>query len=166
MTDYASNPRERATKLLQHLRSLKEDRGAMADLRCALSLAKRPRAWPHLASVGGIDNIRVLTVAGLFALHPEEAQTGNLGTTCQALSKETPSFDIRFRRLLSCDRDEICDRLRPIVLAAKAEGISVNYERLFIDLWYWSNNVKANWAREYWGAPTDEEALTVAEVTG
>ena len=38
------------------------------------------------------------------------------------------------RRLLSCDRDEICERLRPVILAAKAKGIAVNYEELFADL--------------------------------
>jgi len=122
MSGNQPDPKEDAKRLLAYLRELKNDRGAMADLRCALSSSpsKRARAWPRLASVGGIGNARIETVAGLFAYHPDETQTGNLGTTCHRLAAENNSFDARFRRLLSCDRDEICERLRPVVLAAKA----------------------------------------------
>jgi CRISPR type I-E-associated protein CasB/Cse2 len=150
---------EKAKELLVYLRQLKNDRGAMADLRCALSPspAKRARAWPLLARVGGIGDPRIETVAGLFAHHPEEAYDGNLGTTCRRLRERHESFDARFQRLLSCDRDEICERLRPVVLAAKAKEIRVNYEELFADLCYWGDNVKARWAREYWGAPEEQE---------
>jgi CRISPR type I-E-associated protein CasB/Cse2 len=94
-------------------------------------------------------------------------KTGNLGTTCHRLAAENNSFDGRFRRLLSCDREEICERLRPVILAARAKGIPINYEELYVDLCYWGDNVKARWAREYWGASEVEEtaALALAEVT-
>lgn len=114
--------------------------------------------------MGGIDNPRIETVAGLFAYHPEETKIGNFGTTCRRLAAENNSFDGRFRRLLSCDREEICERLRPVVLAAKASDIPINYEGLYADLCYWSNSVKARWAREYWGVPEGEATpLTSAE---
>lgn len=134
----ASQPdaKETAARLLTYLRQLKSDRGAMADLRCALNPARRPRAWPLLARVGGIDNPRVETIAGLFSYHPGETHTGNIGTTCRRLAAENNSFDGRFRRLLSCDRDELCERLRPVILAAKAKRIPVNYQKLFSDLHY------------------------------
>ncbi|MCW5982839.1 MAG: type I-E CRISPR-associated protein Cse2/CasB [Bryobacteraceae bacterium] len=135
----------------------------MADLRCALSPARLPRAWPLLAPVGGIGNTRIETVAGLFAYHPDEASTGNLGTTCRLLAAGNNSFDGRFRRLLSCDRDEICERLRPVVLAARAKGVKINYEELFVDLWYWGDKAKARWAREYWGVPESEESGAAPE---
>jgi CRISPR system Cascade subunit CasB len=159
------DPNQAATRLLAWLRQFKNDRGAMADLRCALNPTKLPRSWPLLARVGGIGNARIETVAGLFAYHPDESHSGNLGATCLALKAET-----RFRRLLACDRDEICERLRPIILAAKAKGIPVNYEQLFADLCYWSPSVKARWAQEYWSAPGSEEAgepdaMSVSEVT-
>ena len=162
-----NDPKEAAAHLLAYLRQLKNDRGAMADLRCALNPTKLFRAWPLLARVGGIDNPRIGTIAGLFAYHPDETQTGNLGTTCRHLAAENKSFDGRFRRLLSCDREEICERLRPVVLAAKAKGIPINYEELYAVLCYWGNNVKARWAREYWGAPEGEEtaALALSEAT-
>jgi CRISPR system Cascade subunit CasB len=153
------DPKDAASGLLGYLRQFKNDRGKMADLRCALSPspAKRARAWPLLAQLGGIGVPRIETVAGLFAWHPAETDAGNLGTTCRRLSAEKSSFDGRFQRLLSCDRDEICERLRPVVLAAKAKGIPVNYEELFADLSYWGDNVKARWARAYWGAPEAQE---------
>jgi CRISPR system Cascade subunit CasB len=156
------NPPQAAARLLTYLRQLKHDRGAMADLRCALNPAKLPRAWPLLAHVGGIGNPRVETIAGLFAYHPEEVNAGNLGATCRRLAAQNNSFDARFRRLLCCDRDELCERLRPVILAAKAKGIPVNYEELFTDLHYWGDKVKARWAREYWGAPAMEEPGALA----
>ena len=161
------DPKETGARLLAYLRQLKNDRGAMADLRCALNPAKLPRAWPLLARVSGIGNPRVESIAGLFAYHPDETHTGNLGTTCMRVQRQNESFDARFRRLLSCDRDEIFERLRPVIFAAKAKGIPVNYEQLFADLCYWSDAVKARWAQEYWGTPEVEEATptTAAEAT-
>ena len=117
-----SDPKGAAARLLAHLRRLKNDRGAMADLRCALSPTKLPRAWPLLARVGGIGNPRTEAVAGLFAYHPDETHTGNLGTTCLRLKEQNESFDARFRRLLACDRDEICARVRPVILFSIAAG--------------------------------------------
>jgi len=162
MSDKQPDARETAARLLAYLRQLKGDRGAMADLRCALSPAKLPRAWPLLGRVGGIGNLRIETVAGLFAYHPEETDTGNLGATCLRLKKQNQSFDARFQRLLACDRDEICERLRPVILAAKAKGIPVNYQQLFTDLWYWSSRVKEQWGREYWEARASQETATVS----
>lgn len=156
-----SNPKTEARHLLEYLRRLKNDRGAMADLRCALNPTKLPRAWPLLALVGGIGNARIEVVAGLFAYHPDETHEGNLGTTCLRLKGENESFEARFRRLLACDRDEICERLHPVILAAKAKGIPVNYEELFTDLCYWGDKVKERWAQKFWGtteAPEQPEA--------
>jgi CRISPR system Cascade subunit CasB len=163
MSGNQPGPKETAARLLAYLRRLKDDRGAMADLRCALNPTRLPRAWPMLARVGGIGSPRVESVAGLFAYHPDETDKGNLGTTCLRLRQQNESFDGRFRRLLSCDRDEICERLRPVILAAKAKGIPVNYEGLFADLCYWGERVKERWAREYWGAPEGEESIVFAE---
>jgi CRISPR system Cascade subunit CasB len=162
MSTDSLDPKEAAARLLAYLRQLKTDRGAMADLRCALSPNKLPRAWPWLGRVGGIGNPRIEALAGFFAYHPEETSHGNIGSTCRRLATENNSFDARFQRLLACDRDEICERLRPVILAARAKGIPVNYEELFADLCYWGDKVKARWAREYWGAPEAEEPAPVA----
>ncbi|MCS7049186.1 MAG: type I-E CRISPR-associated protein Cse2/CasB [Verrucomicrobiae bacterium] len=157
MSNNQPDPKEIAAKVLAYLRQLRHDRGAMADLRCALNPAKRARAWPLLAPVGGIDRPVYETIAGLYAYHPVETDSGNLGTTCRGLAGENTSFESRFKRLLSCDRDEICERIRPVILAARAKGIPVNYEELFADLCYWGDTVKARWAREFWGAPVETQ---------
>lgn len=159
------DPREAAAGLLAHLRRLKNDRGAIADLRRALTPAQRHRAWPLLARFGVIGEPRVETVAGLFAHHPVETMAGNLGTTCKQLSGEHNTFEGRFRRLLSCDRDDICAHLRPIVFAAANKDIPINYEQLFIDLSYWSDAVKARWATEFWGTSAVEGASASVEAS-
>jgi CRISPR system Cascade subunit CasB len=167
MTPNQLDPKETAARLMAYLRRLKNDRGAMAALRCALIPGKLSRAWPLLEQVGGIGNTRIETIAGLFAYHPEETLTGNLGKTCRRLRVTTEWFDARFCRLLVCDRDQICERLRPVILAAKAKGIPINYAELFSDLHCWSSIVKARWARDYWGVAEGEElaALTASETT-
>jgi len=167
MSGNEPDPKETAARLLDYLRQLKNDGDAMAALRCVLSPSKLPRAWPLLAPVGGIGNPRIETIAGLFAFHPDEASAGNLGKTCRRLRATNEWFDARFRRLLGCDREEICERLRPVLLAAKAKGIPINYKELFVDLHYWNSHVKVRWAREYWGAPEGEgwAALADSETT-
>ena len=166
MSGTRQDPREEARRLLSDLRHRTTDRGAMADLRCAVSPARLHRAWPLLARVGGIGDRSVETVAGLFAYHPEETDKGNLGSTCRRLAAENSSFEGRFQRLLSCgDPAEVCDRLRPVVLAARAKGVKINYEQLLVDLRYWGDKVKARWAREFWGAGEDEDAFAPPEAT-
>jgi CRISPR system Cascade subunit CasB len=159
--------KETARRLMAFLRRLKNDRGAMAALRCALSPAKRPRAWPLLEQVGGIGNPHIEIIAGLFAYHSDDTLTGNLGKTCRRLRVTTEWYDARFRRLLACDRDQICEQLRPVILAAKVKGIPINYAQLFSDIHFWSSKVKSQWAREYWGVPEGEEsaAWTTSEAT-
>ena len=155
-----TTPPERAATLLAWLRSLKNDRGALANLRCALIPARRHRAWPLLARVGGIDDPIAETVAALYAYHPEESNNGNLGDTCRQLAGTHNSFDGRFRRLLACDRNELCERLRAVVLAAKAKGIPVNYQALVEDLCWWGERVRIRWAQAFWSGAEAEAATT------
>lgn len=164
MSNNTFDPQETAAKFFVFLRGMKNDRGAMANLRCALKPAQRHRAWPLLASVGGIGRPIHETLAGLYAHHPDEIHAGNLGVTCRQLSGEHNSIGARFSRLLTCSREEICERLVPVILAAKAKGVPVNYEQLFADLCYWGDKVKERWAREYWGgAEVGEVAMTNRE---
>lgn len=142
---------------MKGLRALKKDRGAMSNLRCALVPARRHRAWPLLARFGGIDDPVLETVAGCYAYHPEEVAEGNLGDTCRRLAGTHTSFDARFRRLLACDREELCERIRPVVLAAKSKSIPVNYEALIADLLWWGDRVRTRWAQAYWSNAQAEE---------
>lgn len=149
--------------LLDYLNKKKEDRGVMADLRCALIENKRFRAYPHLGRFGGIDSkdsLIVQTIAGLFASHSEITQKGNIGDLCRKLCRKEEDFEKgpmakRLQYLLSSNRDEICDRVKRLVLRAKSEGIPVNYAQLESDLIYWGDKVKTKWAAAFWTPETE-----------
>ena len=154
---------------LDYLEKRKQDRGVMADLRCALIPAKRFRAYPYLARFGGIDspNARVIqTIAGLYAHHPVTASTGNIGLLCSRMcSKEedrtTGAMAKRFQYLLAASREEICERIIRIILRAKAERLAVNYQQLYTDLLYWNDRVKTRWAAAFWGPAKEvDDALS------
>jgi CRISPR system Cascade subunit CasB len=157
--------KDQAAKFISYLQRLETDRGAMADLRCALNPARRYRSWPLLARIGGVDDPIYETIAALFALHPKKTSRGNLGTTCRELAVEHTTIEARFRRLLACDPDEISSRLHPIILTAKAKGVPINYEQLFVDLRYWGDRTRTRWATEFWGG-TQPEEQTEEEVVG
>lgn len=147
-----TEPKERAEQVLDFLRRHKPDRGAMANLRCALTDTRKCRAWPLLGEIGGIGNTTIETVAGLYATHPQETEKGNIGSLCKALCGENNTFEGRFKRILTCNtREEVCAHLRPLVTAAKAKGIPVNYHTLIVDLHYWSDRVRVQWAQGFWG---------------
>lgn len=160
--------------LLDYLQKLKarDDRGAFADLRCALVESRKYRAWPLLAPFDGIGEAHrakvVQTIAGMFAYHPETTVTGNLGDTCLALMSEDERREYfqerkigpmtrRFQHLLAANRDEICGRVVRIALYAKSKDVGVNYLRLERDLTYWSDNVRIEWAKSFWQAEEKEE---------
>lgn len=148
------------TNLVTRLQRWKDNRGALAALRCALRPALRSRAWPLIAQLTRLDSglLSVYeTVAGLWASEPDShhAEAGNFGTVCKALCKDHETFDGRFRRLINCDtREELCERIAPIALAAQAKGIAIDYERLFDDLRYYAGagieHVRVSWAQSYW----------------
>jgi CRISPR system Cascade subunit CasB len=159
---------------IARLQRWKNDRGVLANLRCALrsQSALRRRAWPLLAQLTSLENRSLViyeTVAGLWAATPDNhrAGAGNFGATCAKLRGDHESFDLRFRRLLACDdREELCEGVVPIALAAQAKGIAVDYDALFHDLQFYAGDgldrVRTRWAQAYWGTST-MEAITEAE---
>ena len=160
---------------LAYLRERREDRGMMANLRSGLVEARQRRAWPIIAAFNGIGeqhrNRVVRTVAGLYAAHPKETNKGDFGATCRALLGEEERKKLaegdepgpvskRFLHLLAAEDGEIFDRVVSLVFRAKAhnDGIPMNYERLFWDLWAWEvqpDRVRERWARSFW-APRSE----------
>lgn len=155
--------------LLEQLRRIKDNRGIMADLRCALVDGKRQRSWPalHRIHVRIEDKVSAL-VAGLYATHPEEAAQGDFGVTCKQLElkrdggakgddKLTPT-ERRFQHLLAAEAgDELFTRVTRLVLMAKAQCVPVNYEQLEIDLVYWNDRTRREWASSFWNAYAPSE---------
>ncbi len=148
---------------MDRLLRVKEDRGAMANLRSILVESKKHRAWPVLSRLGiNIDDSAWPWVAGLFATHPEVALTTNFGSTCRAImanrdenvgddNKMTPT-ERRFQHLLAAERGkELQDRILRMVLLAKAQGVPVNYEKLAADMKYWNDRTRTEWAQAFWG---------------
>jgi len=157
---------------LERLRQRADDRGLMASLRCVLVEGKKHRAWPALNRIGiGVRNDVDALVAGLFATHPEETYTGNFGATCKAIEtirgenrgdKLTPT-ERRFQYLLAAEKgDELYQRVTRMVLLAKSQGVRINFEQLAIDLRFWGDHTKIEWAAAYWAegaAPIAEEDI-------
>jgi CRISPR system Cascade subunit CasB len=160
--------------LLDRLRKYKDDRGMMANLRCALVDSKKHRSWPALNRLGvEINNDESVFVAGLFATHPEDTSNDNFGTTCKTIelkrgdkcgddNKITPT-ERRFQHLLTAERGpELRTRICRMVLMAKSQGVPVNYEKLETDLRFWGDLKKIEWAVSFWKQgtpPVDEEDL-------
>jgi CRISPR type I-E-associated protein CasB/Cse2 len=154
----------------------RDDRAALANLRCALRKNLKHRTWPLLARFGGIEdelkeydhNAKVVqTVAGLFATHPTKSEY-NFGTACRKLMRDDEKMadpkDVgpvarRFQHLLSSERDEICDRVVRMVHRMKAQDIDVNYYELFNGLWYWGDKIKNRWAGSFWNVPELKEVV-------
>lgn len=160
--------------LLEQLRRIKDNRGLMADLRCGLVDGKRHRSWPALSRIRvGVDDLVKAHVAALYATHPDEAGQGNLGTTCKTIEfkrdggangedKMSPT-ERRFQQLLAAEPgDELFARVTRMVMMAKAQGVPVNYEKLLVDLSFWNERTRREWATEFWNsfASADEGATS------
>jgi CRISPR type I-E-associated protein CasB/Cse2 len=148
-----------ATRFLDYLQRYKTDRGALAALRGGLSDARRPDSWPLLGgfSRDAIGNRAFEIVAALWAYEPGSVGDGNLGATLAGLRSEHNTFEARFKRLLACDKDEIAERVVPVVRAAQAKGKRVNYAQLLSDLLHWNDRARTDWAKSFWGVKEPDE---------
>ncbi|HEX2957671.1 MAG TPA: type I-E CRISPR-associated protein Cse2/CasB [Chitinispirillaceae bacterium] len=149
--------------LIDRLNRYVENRGMMANLRCLLVENKKHRAWPVLSRLGiDIKDSVLSTVAGLYATHPVNTETGNFGTTCKSIEskrnenqsgnddKLTPT-ERRFQHLLAAEPgQELFKRITRMVLMAASQNVPVNYTQLEKDLKFWNDRTKAEWASEYW----------------
>jgi len=156
---------EQAAARLARLRERCADPGFRAALRHWLSDAGRPRAYQALMELRGtLDDEDFNTIAALYACHPDHSDNGGtLGLLCHRLSAGLSTFEGRFKRLLLCDAEELRQRLQPVILAARAKGISVNYEKLYLDMRSWTHDfygdqVRKNWAQDFWGQPEAVDA--------
>lgn len=140
-----------------------QNRAPLAQLRRGLSETTRYEASLVLGRMFGplaVGNTVFEAVAGCFALHPFEGpqQIGNFGETMRRTMpsekmREEKEPHARFRRLLACSStDEICAHIRHAVRLAKSRepAVPVNYRRLFLDLWWWNDRTKIEWAKSYW----------------
>jgi CRISPR system Cascade subunit CasB len=151
-------------RFVEHLDALarREDRGALAALRRGLGkppgtvTAMLPFVVPFLPERRD-EHAAYFLVASLFALHPEGAAEGNLGTTFKQLG-DHESAQKRFVALLDCHADELGDHLRHAISLARSKQVRVNYGLLLDHVLAWSADdrwVQRAWAAEYWAKGRD-----------
>lgn len=163
---------QRAAELVEQLTQLRDDRGAMANLRRGVSSTTEDRAWPWIARWCDITNERQrrihVTVAAAFASHPEATEHGNMGAVMRSIAQANQkgedglkSFEPHFRRFLNCQSSQdVCERMPRIIRMAKQQNIPLNFHQLFMDLCRWdsySDFVKVRWAADYWGEPKTKD---------
>jgi hypothetical protein len=181
MNESKMTPKDRAATFVGALRRARNDRGKLAALRRGLTDNQQLHvdAWPIVASLGGdIGNPVFITVAALFASHPEESNARSFGETCRRIAqgdgKEiAASFETRFRRLLASGPVvDVTGQLRSWIRLAASKGVGVNYESLFADLWNWpwyADKIRVNWAKSFWQpgetttVPADTQTINPAK---
>lgn len=160
-------PKERATRYVGALERIRNDRGKMAALRRGLSPGTVMDAWPVVAEIGGdIGQPVFVTLAALYATHPELSADQNFGETCRRIGQQgsdklPDSLLRRFRRLLSSDNTEdLLGQIRAWVRLASSKGVGVNYEGLMFDLLLWNkyaDDIRVRWARAFWQPAVSEK---------
>jgi CRISPR system Cascade subunit CasB len=176
-----AEPKEK-DRFIRYLESLakRQDRAAFAHLR--RGLGKPPKAsmemYPYLgqflsADSDGKNNRRenaVFIVAALFAYYPDaKTNAGNLGASLRQLKDESDSIEKRFIALLNAEAEELPDYLRQIIGLLKSKDVAVNWQKLFENVQFWSNDnrrVQNDWARSFWGNYNNEKNQDSRENTG
>jgi CRISPR type I-E-associated protein CasB/Cse2 len=109
-------------------------------------------------------------VAALFALHPVNADSGNMGDHLRELKNrrnrelpgsEDPALERRFAALLAAHDEELDSHLRWVVTMLKQQDIPVNWLQLFMDISAWGHpdpdwqaRVRRSWANSFYRADT------------
>ncbi|MEZ4705924.1 MAG: type I-E CRISPR-associated protein Cse2/CasB [Caldilineaceae bacterium] len=102
-------------------------------------------------------------IASLFALHPEQGGTGDMGNHFAAIRQSKPNEDAierRFTALLNTHEDDLAYHLRQAVSLCKANRVPVDWHQLFRDVQGWGHPnrwVQRNWAKSFWGRTPAEQ---------
>jgi CRISPR system Cascade subunit CasB len=154
------------------IQQCQQDKGLAARLRRADNPATEYQSWELLAAYG-IDleyeqqRLPFATVASVIAkTKPERNGALKLGqalAACYEDGQESSQAKTRLRRLLACDDlGELCRILRPLfsLIDSKA-GQPLDYTRLLKQLRSFpfnSQQIKAQWAQEFYGQPLSVHA--------
>ncbi len=171
-----SEPREAATPaaephpFVKHLKSLVDDRAALAALR--RGLGRPPGATPEMhryvipwlpAGLYPRQEEAYYLIAALFGLHPDDTVAGNLGRSfAQAREKDGngEAIERRFSALLAAHSDDLPFQLRQAIQFLRAQEIPVNWSQLLHDVMNWDNprrSVQRSWAHGFWASAAKSE---------
>lgn len=148
---------------ITYLLSLKENRGALAALRRGLGRppGTAPEMYPYVVpwlperASRQVEAVYYL-IAALFAYHPENASSGNLGDHLRATiaaGGNEQATERRFVALLQCHPDDLPAHLRHVISYLKSKEQPVNWQQLFDDLLKWDHPqrfIQKRWAGSFW----------------
>jgi len=94
-------------------------------------------------------------VAILYALSPKHTNSnGNFGKSFNdANTKDSESFNNRFRLVVESTQDELFDNLKSAISLIRSRDKAINYKILLDDLIKWNNDdndVQKKWASGFW----------------
>jgi CRISPR system Cascade subunit CasB len=161
---------EKTHPFIEHLESLRDNRGALAALRRGLGqppgtvASMYPYVVPRLpADIRPQKEAVYYLVAALFAYHPGTGGTGNMGDhfACARDPKgEDTAIERRFTALLAAHSEDMDTYLRQAIGFLKSKEVPINWHRLFSDLLHWGHPdryVQQQWARAFWGRSSQAE---------
>jgi CRISPR system Cascade subunit CasB len=161
---------EKTHPFIEHLESLRNNRGALAALRRGLGQPPGTAAsmYPYVVRWLPDDapawrEAVYYLVAALFAYHPGTGGTGNMGDhfACARDPKgDDTAIERRFTALLAAHSEDMDTYLRQAIGFLKSKEIPINWHRLFSDLLGWGHPdryVQQQWARAFWGRSSQAE---------
>jgi len=152
-----------------HLESLREDRGALAALR--RGLGQPPGSVPAMYAyivpwlpkeVPPWTEAAYYLIAALFAYHPAEGGTGNVGqhfAQVRAREGDDSALERRFMALLAAHPEDLPTYLRQAISFLKSKDVPINWQALFYDVQRWGHPdryIQKRWARAFWGRRKQE----------
>jgi CRISPR system Cascade subunit CasB len=154
---------------ITYLESLREDRGALAALRRGLGRPPGTVAstYPYVVRWLAADTppwreAAYYVIASLFAYHPAEGGTGNMGDhfgRAREPGGDDTAIERRFTALLAAHPDDLDAYLRQAVSFLRSKNVPINWHQLLSDVQGWgheSHYVQRQWAQSFWGRANAE----------
>lgn len=158
--------------LIRFLLENAENRGMMATLR--RGAGEKPGTCPAMfpiiapllpAACSQNEEARYYLIAGLFAYHPKNSDTGNMGSHLRQTGDENKlkATERRFCALLAAQQEDLPNYLRQTVKLLKSADIGVNWDQLFKDVKHWEHPdrfAQRHWANAFWGKEPENDKNT------
>lgn len=156
---------ERCHKFIDYvIGNLETDKGMGARLRRADNPSTEYQSWEYLAPFGvNLEQEwerKAFATIGAALARSKAKKDGELGigraiaSVYEDKNKDTQA-KARLRRLLACDSsEEICNILRPLLRLIASRGVTLCHARLLQEVLYFSDKIKARWARDFFNTPS------------
>ncbi|GIK40703.1 MAG: hypothetical protein BroJett011_45360 [Chloroflexota bacterium] len=151
----------RDENFINYLFKLRDNRAAMAALRRGLGQYPGTAGQmyyyvaPFLEKAPGDIEYLYYLVASLYAFHPQEGGSGNMGDHFRYVDPKAENEAIvrRFENLLTARFDDLHLHLRQVVSFLKSRESPINWFRLLSDLRRWQDRkrlIQHCWAKQFY----------------